>query len=126
MSEPILTPVAYGNEVAYQAGQLVADAEYHADANDDPEHPEAHLLVAVVDTLDGHTWLDPTQHSAAFYGAMIDHAKADPHRYRDLTTLTDNDEPHQIVRNLAAAHFEADVVEGAREFLAEREVMDRV
>lgn len=106
-----IEPARYDDEVEKMASHLCDDAECHADAADDPEHPEHHLLDAVVDTLDGHPWFSGGL-GPAYHGAIIEHG-TDFTPYRDVSTLTDSDDPDEIVKRLAHAAFEADVIDAA-------------
>lgn len=105
----------YDDLVRDQAKRLVKDAQHLVDEHDSYGSVEDALADAVVDTLDAFEWFHNSEYGAGNHGLIIEHSEADPVRYRDLTTLTDSEEPEEIVRKLAYACFEADVIETARD-----------
>lgn len=103
-----LTKDEYDSEVKNQAAYLV-------EATHEGGEREFADYEAVVDVLDGHDWFaGHSVTSTALHGSIIEHGEADVHMTRDVSTLTQADEPAKIVENLAYAQFEADVVEKAR------------
>lgn len=110
-----LNQEVYGDLVRDQAKQLVKDAQYLVDEHDSYDELEDALVDAVTDTLDAFDWFTDSEYGPAAHGAFVEYSDADPCQYRDLTTLTESDDPAEIVRKLAYACFEADVIETARD-----------
>lgn len=93
----------YNEEVRNQAGYL-------AEAVDDTGEQAIEL---VFDVLDGHEWFNKNRLSGAEFGAIVsdfDHFSGNPEDYRDPSTLTTGGDFSAILRKMAFAEFEADVL----------------
>ncbi len=93
----------YDIEVRKQARQLAEVAEEYGD---EP-------VQLVVDVLDAHSWFDGEELTGADYGAIVadfSHYNGNPENYRDPSTITEGGDFCAILRKMAFAEFEADVL----------------
>lgn len=99
----------YEEELDDHAGWLIEAAEGNY-----PENPERGLLEAAHDVLDAHQWFFQRRYGPAAHGCIIEHADGNPEDYLDLQAHIEADDPREIIKRLAYAMFEADVVDEAR------------
>lgn len=105
MSQNILTEPEYNTEVRHQAWYL---QQAVAETDQSP-------LEVVVDTLNAHKWFQTGNDTLTSrdHGAIIgvfDSFNANIENYGDPDTLTEGDDFPQILRKMAFAQFEADVL----------------
>jgi hypothetical protein len=111
-----ITQKEYDDEVQSQAETLATYASQDVERDTAYEEFNEAFIDLVMDVLDGHNWFTRRQFGPEAHGAIIQHSSDsnDPSVYRDISTLTDLNESEAIVRRLAFAEFEADVIEAAR------------
>lgn len=121
MTDPVtISEEEYRAEIKELAGIAAGYAEESASSHPGLyDSPEAALLDVMNDVLDGHEWLIKNRYREAAYGSIIEHAGEEFHPYRDLSTLTDTDNVTELLKRIAGAYLEVDVIEAAREMLAE-------
>lgn len=105
----------YDDEVQSQAETLAEYARQDVERDTAYEEFNEAVIDLVMDVLDGHNWFTRRQFGPEAHGAIIQHSDADndPAVYRDIETATDADDTEEIIKRLAFAHFEADVIETA-------------
>lgn len=102
--EEVLTEDEYDEEVRYQADQLATVI-----ADEEGSH-----LDLVVDVINGHEWFNgPRSIGGASFGRIVSEFNTfdgSVAHYRDDDTVTEGESFQEILRSMAFAEFEADVI----------------